>query len=72
MPLAVRARGDGKDRTMVCSHCKRTGHESENCFALIGYPEWWVIDREAMEKAEGTAGCSLVREVVEVVEEAGA
>jgi len=41
MALAIRARGNGKDNTIVCSHCKRTGHKPENCFALIGYPEWW-------------------------------
>ncbi|KAJ8626780.1 hypothetical protein MRB53_020087 [Persea americana] len=41
MALTTRARVVGRDNTMVCSHCKKTGHESENCFALIGYLEWW-------------------------------
>ena len=30
-----------KDKSVVCSHCKREGHDSETCFQLIGYPEWW-------------------------------
>lgn len=40
--LAVQGRnhGDGKERVGVCSHCKRMGHDSDNCFAFIGYPEW--------------------------------
>lgn len=25
----------------VCSHCGRPRHTAENCFRLIGYPEWW-------------------------------
>jgi len=41
MALAVRAQSDGKDKSMVCSYCKQTEHEFENCFALIGYPKWW-------------------------------
>ena len=30
-----------KDPTRFCTHCKRTGHEADNCFQLIGYPDWW-------------------------------
>ena len=26
---------------MYCTHCKRSGHEADFCFQLIGYPEWW-------------------------------
>lgn len=25
----------------LCTHCNRGGHSPENCFVLIGYPEWW-------------------------------
>jgi len=25
---------------MICSHYKRSGHDANSCFALIGYPEW--------------------------------
>ncbi|KAK3021081.1 hypothetical protein RJ639_046102 [Escallonia herrerae] len=38
---AYRSRGEWKDKNVVCSNCKRSGHESENCFLLVGYPEWW-------------------------------
>ncbi|KAF7802906.1 retrovirus-related Pol polyprotein from transposon TNT 1-94 [Senna tora] len=41
MALATRTRSDGRDKTLVCSHYNKNGHEAENCFALIGYPEWW-------------------------------
>ena len=42
MALVTRTRSDGRDKSsVVCSHCKRTGHESDTCFALHGYPEWW-------------------------------
>ncbi|XP_048231663.1 uncharacterized protein LOC125370412 [Ricinus communis] len=30
-----------KDIFVVCSHCKREGHDSETCFQLIRYLEWW-------------------------------
>jgi len=26
---------------MICSHCKRSGHEVDYCFALTGYLDWW-------------------------------
>jgi len=41
MTFVVCGRMDGKDKTMICSHCKRSGHDANSCFALIGYPEWW-------------------------------
>lgn len=25
----------------LCRHCNHSGHLSENCFAVVGYPEWW-------------------------------
>ncbi|XP_022897702.1 uncharacterized protein LOC111411399 [Olea europaea var. sylvestris] len=25
----------------VCEACGRQGHQRENCFEVIGYPEWW-------------------------------
>ena len=53
--LALRTRSEGKDKTVVCSHCKRTGHESDSCFALIGYPEWWG-DRPRSDGKTGGRG----------------
>ncbi|KAL6315531.1 hypothetical protein AAG906_000832 [Vitis piasezkii] len=45
MSFAVRwwskPKGDGKDKTVICSNCKRKGHEADSCFQRIGYPEWW-------------------------------
>jgi len=41
MAFVVHGRVDGKDKTIICSHCKRSGHVANSCFALIGYPEWW-------------------------------
>ncbi|KAK3028580.1 hypothetical protein RJ639_039271 [Escallonia herrerae] len=49
---AYRSRGEWKDKNVVCSNCKRAGHESENCFLLVGYPEWWG-DRP---RGDGKAG----------------
>ncbi|KAK2983733.1 hypothetical protein RJ640_024086 [Escallonia rubra] len=47
-----RGRGEWKDKNVVCSNCKRSGHESENCFLLVGYHEWWG-DRP---RGDGKAG----------------
>ena len=41
MAFAVCTRMNGKDKSVVCSHCQRTRHEDNSCFALIGYPDWW-------------------------------
>ena len=41
MVFVVHSRMDGKDKTVVCSHYNRSGHQVESCFALIGYPDWW-------------------------------
>lgn len=34
-------RNNDKEKMELCKHCHRTGHASENCYAVIGYPEWW-------------------------------
>ncbi|KAI9383496.1 hypothetical protein POPTR_013G092801v4 [Populus trichocarpa] len=36
-----RNKNEGKDKNVVCNHCNRTRHESDSCFQLIGYPDWW-------------------------------
>lgn len=33
-------RTEGKDRNIIYNNCNRSGHDSENCFQLVGYPEW--------------------------------
>jgi len=45
----------GKDKTMICSHCKRSGHDANFCFALIRYPEWWG-DRRHTDRKNGGRG----------------
>lgn len=37
----TRGRGEVKDKSTNCTHCKRSGHETDFCFQLIGYPDWW-------------------------------
>lgn len=34
--------GNTKERSLLCSHCGRSGHEKDFCWQLIGYPEWWT------------------------------
>lgn len=34
-------KNEAHDKSIVCKHCQRSGHASEHCFAVIGYPEWW-------------------------------
>jgi len=55
MTFVVRGRVNGKDKTMICSHCKRNEHEANSCFALIGYPEWWG-DRPRTDGKNGGHG----------------
>ncbi|KAH9779087.1 retrovirus-related pol polyprotein from transposon RE1 [Citrus sinensis] len=38
---SLKGRTESKDKTVLCSNCKRTGHVAESCFQLIGYPNWW-------------------------------
>ena len=35
------SRGEAQDRNVVCTNCKREGHDVDTCFQLIGYLEWW-------------------------------
>lgn len=37
----LRYRDDTRDKSVVCSLCNRTGHSSDKCYAVIGYPECW-------------------------------
>ena len=47
MALAVqgsykgKGRGEARDKNLICTHCKKMGHEAGNCFQLVGYPDWW-------------------------------
>ncbi|CAA7013101.1 unnamed protein product [Microthlaspi erraticum] len=35
------SRSDEHARPVLCKHCNRSGHPSDSCFAVVGYPEWW-------------------------------
>lgn len=47
-----------KDKSMTCTHCKRSRHEAEFCFQLISYPNWRG-DRPRGEKWTSTKGKGL-------------
>ena len=51
-PYRGKGRSERRDKHQVCSHCNRTGHDSNNCFKIIGYPEWWG-DRPREDKLTG-------------------
>ena len=62
MALVTRTRLDGRDKSsVVCSHCKRTGHEDDTCFALHGYLEWWGDRLRSDGKSVGRGGQSSAR-----------
>jgi len=58
MTFVVRGRVDGKDKTIICSRCKPSGHDANSCFALIGYLEWWG-DRLCTDGNTGDRGRGL-------------
>ncbi|XP_012830557.1 PREDICTED: uncharacterized protein LOC105951653 [Erythranthe guttata] len=31
----------GKEKLITCGQCGKSGHESNACYQVIGYPEWW-------------------------------
>ena len=62
MALVTRTRLDGREKSsVVCSHCKRTGHEDDTCFALHGYLEWWGDRPRSDGKGVGRGGQSCAR-----------
>jgi hypothetical protein len=51
--------GNNFDKSKLkCSHCGRTRHLKEQCFEVVGYPEWWK-DRKKRQN-EGSKGRSNV------------
>jgi len=56
--FAIRGRVDGKNKTMICFHCKLSGHDTNSCFALVGYPKWWG-DRPHIDRKNGVHGRGL-------------
>ncbi|XP_071902564.1 uncharacterized protein [Coffea arabica] len=47
----VQAKTGIKDRSAICKHCNREGHDAEGCFQLIGYLDWWG-DRPKMSGSD--------------------
>ncbi|WVY91044.1 hypothetical protein V8G54_036558 [Vigna mungo] len=43
----------GKEKIGTCIHCNRPGHDSESCFQIIGYPEWWGEHPRGPSKGNG-------------------
>jgi len=41
-----------------CSHCKKLGHEKEQCFELVRYPSNWVNRRNARENLGRGSGAT--------------
>ncbi|KAI5444135.1 hypothetical protein KIW84_012665 [Lathyrus oleraceus] len=39
MAFAVHSNFKHKQKGRLCSHCNQTGHDSEGCFQIIGYPK---------------------------------
>ena len=40
-PTRSKSSHDRKGGSVTCTNCGRPGHVTENCFRLIGYPDWW-------------------------------
>ncbi|XP_056693978.1 uncharacterized protein [Spinacia oleracea] len=40
---------DNNDR--FCTHCNKSGHETETCYQLVGFPEWWDDRRKGGRSA---------------------
>lgn len=48
----TKGRGEVRDKSVTCTHCKRSGHGASDCFQLVGYPDWWG-DRPRDSKPAG-------------------
>jgi len=39
-----------KDKTnRYCAHCRRSGHNTDQCFKVVGYPDWYKGVREPLK-----------------------
>ncbi|KAF7837340.1 uncharacterized protein G2W53_005822 [Senna tora] len=46
-----KAKEENKDK--VCTHCQMKGHVKEECFKIVGYPEWFKDLRNQKKKGSG-------------------
>ncbi|QHO01748.1 uncharacterized protein DS421_13g417820 [Arachis hypogaea] len=37
----TKGREDLSQKSTICSHCDKSGHDVKGCFQIVGYPEWW-------------------------------
>lgn len=35
----------GKKNNFSCTHCGEEGHSKQRCYEIIGYPEWWDLQK---------------------------
>ncbi|KAH7565024.1 hypothetical protein JRO89_XS09G0112900 [Xanthoceras sorbifolium] len=45
--------GDKSRFTGTCSYCKKVGHDKDNCFQLLGFPDWWYSENRAAARGGG-------------------
>ncbi|KAH7569415.1 hypothetical protein JRO89_XS06G0157600 [Xanthoceras sorbifolium] len=45
--------GDKSRFTGTCSHCKKVEHDKDNCFQLLGFPDWWYSENRAAARGGG-------------------
>ncbi|KAL5836732.1 hypothetical protein ACOSQ3_013901 [Xanthoceras sorbifolium] len=49
LPINPKANPVNKS-SLKCTNCKKAGHIKDNCFELVGYPDWWNKNRERRNK----------------------
>ena len=48
MKIAIVGRRLKPDKSKLwCTNCQRTRHTKENCFLIVGFPEWWDEGQKA-------------------------
>ncbi|XP_078164974.1 uncharacterized protein LOC144559739 [Carex rostrata] len=48
----------GPKNNLMCTHCGGSKHTRENCFKLVGYPDWWKEQKK--RKQDGQKGRATV------------
>lgn len=41
-----------------CTHCKRTSHDTSECFLLHGFPDWYLEQQQQRSASRGSTGSS--------------
>ncbi|KAH9774810.1 retrovirus-related pol polyprotein from transposon RE1 [Citrus sinensis] len=41
--------------SLHCTHCRKKGHTKEQCFEIIGYPDWWDTRKKNTKHGSKTA-----------------